>query len=219
MKPSFTLAQKVSVSPKILCLGAHSDDIEIGCGGAILKLLALYPKSRVLWVVFSGEEVRSREARASARLFLRGAMDSQIETYDFRGSYFPSQISEIKDMFEKLKSAMDPDLIFTHTNNDYHQDHRIICELTWNTFRNHCVLEYEIPKYDGDTGSPNIFIELNRKFISRKVKNLLTSFTSQKKRSWFTAETFEGLARLRGIQCASRGGYAEAFYGRKVTIL
>lgn len=219
MNLAFTLPKKTSIAPNILCLGAHSDDIEIGCGGAILKLLDLCPKSRVVWVVFSGEKARSREAQASARLFLCNAKESQIETYSFRGSYFPSQISKIKDKFEQLKLVINPDLIFTHTINDYHQDHRVICELTWNTFRSHCVLEYEIPKYDGDTGAPNVFIELDRKVVSQKVKTLLNCFTSQKERSWFTAETFEGLARLRGIQCASRGGYAEAFYGRKVSIL
>jgi LmbE family N-acetylglucosaminyl deacetylase len=218
MNPTFTLPKRLSTSPKILLLGAHSDDVEIGCGASVLKFIKQYPKARIMWVVFSGEEVRAQEARASARLFLRGAATSEIHIHDFRGSYFPSQMSDIKDIFEKLK-VMDPDLIFTHTIHDYHQDHRLICELTWNTFRSHCILEYEIPKYDGDTGSPNVFIELERSLISQKSRNLLRCFGSQRQRSWFTAETFEGLARLRGIQCASHGGYAEAFFGRKISIL
>ncbi|MFL6436491.1 MAG: PIG-L deacetylase family protein [Terriglobales bacterium] len=218
MKLTFTLPRKASSSLRILCLGAHSDDIEIGCGASVIKLLKQYPKARVVWVVFSGEKQRAKEAQASARLFLKGASASDIQTHDFRASYFPSQMSDIKGVFETLK-VTDPDLIFTHTIHDYHQDHRVICELTWNTFRSHCILEYEIPKYDGDTGSPNVFIELERSLVVQKSKNLLRCFRSQRQRSWFTAETFEGLARLRGIQCASHGGYAEAFFGRKISIL
>jgi LmbE family N-acetylglucosaminyl deacetylase len=219
MKLAFALPQKVATAPTILCLGAHSDDIEIGCGGTILKLLNRHARTRVVWVVFSAEGTRANEARTSSRLFLRRADTARVETHAFRGSYFPSQIAKIKDVFEELKATVDPDLIFTHTRNDLHQDHRVIWELTWNTFRHHCVLEYEIPKYDGDTGSPNVFIELNRATVRRKTHHLLKCFATQRDRGWFTSDTFEGLARLRGVQCAARGGYAEAFYGPKISIL
>jgi LmbE family N-acetylglucosaminyl deacetylase len=219
MKLTFTLPEKVAQSPCILCLGAHSDDIEIGCGGAILKLLSRYTRARVVWIVFSGEGVRANEARVSARLFLRQAATTRVDIHTFRMSYFPSEIAKIKDVFEQLKTTVDPDLIFTHARNDLHQDHRVVWELTWNTFRNQCVLEYEIPKYDGDTGSPNVFIELNRAILTRKIQHLLKCFVTQRDRRWFTSDTFESLARLRGVQCAARGGYAEAFYGPKISIL
>jgi LmbE family N-acetylglucosaminyl deacetylase len=217
MKLRFALSEKAGAPLTLLCLGAHSDDIEIGCGGSILKLLAHYSAAHVVWVVFSGDHTRAREARASARLFLRSARRTHVDTHDFRTSYFPAQFGEIKDVFEKLKGFVDPDLIFTHTRDDFHQDHRVICDLTWNTFRHHCILEYEVPKYDGDTGSPNVFIELNRGLVRRKTDHILKCFGSQRDRHWFTSDTFTGLARLRGIQCAARGGFAEAYYGRKIS--
>jgi LmbE family N-acetylglucosaminyl deacetylase len=218
MKQRFDLVR--SREPlSVLCLGAHSDDIEIGCGGSMLKLLERSARVKVVWVVFSGDADREREARRSARLFLRRAASARVDTHRFRVSYFPAQMAEIKDVFEQIKASVDPDLIFTHAGGDLHQDHRVICELTWNTFRRHCVLEYEIPKYDGETGAPNVFVELSRGLMDRKLRHLMACFGTQRDKHWFTSDTFAGLARLRGIQCASAGGFAEAFFGRKISVL
>jgi LmbE family N-acetylglucosaminyl deacetylase len=218
MKLRFDLSRAPKTPLSVLCLGAHSDDIEIGCGGSILKLLERHSNVSVVWVVFSGDAVRKKEARESARLFLRHAERTRVEIHEFRISYFPTQTGEIKDVFERLKATVDPDLIFTHTRHDCHQDHRVICELTWNTFRSHCILEYELPKYDGDTGAPNVFVELNRGLVARKIRHLMKCFRTQRDNHWFTSDTFAGLARLRGIQCASSGGFAEGFYGWKVSL-
>jgi len=203
---------------RVLCLGAHSDDIEIGCGGTILRLLRERPGMQVYWVVFSSGPERDHEARRSASLFLKGAKRPMVIIKDFRDSFFPAMASEIKEFFEQLKTEFAPDVIFTHHRNDLHQDHRTICELTWNTFRNHFILEYEIPKYDGDLGSPNVFVPLDRPVCGRKVKNILDSFKTQRDKQWFTGETFLGLLRIRGVESKAPGGLAEAFYGRKVTL-
>lgn len=199
----------------ILCLGAHCDDIEIGCGGAILRLLKHYPQARIWWIVFSGNDVREREARSSADDFLKSAEAPQVVVKRFRNGFFPSVIADIKDYFEELKGQVSPDLIFSHVRDDLHQDHRTIAELTWNTFRNHMILEYEIPKYDGGLGSPNVFVPLDDAHRSAKNRTLMSRFASQRDKSWFTPETFDGLARLRGIECNAPSGYAEAFYCRK----
>ncbi len=218
MNLSFTPAIGAKDPLTVLCLGAHSDDIEIGCGGTILKLLTTHPHVSVVWVVLSGDRDRAREARASARLFLRGAASSRVECHEFRVSYFPSEMPRIKDVFEELKASVSPDVIFTHTRDDLHQDHRVVCELTWNTFRSHTILEYEIVKYDGDTGAPNIFVELTRPMVDRKVRHLMKCFGTQRSKQWFSADTFSGIARLRGVQCAARHGFAEGFYARKLSV-
>jgi LmbE family N-acetylglucosaminyl deacetylase len=218
MNLSFLPATRPAAPLTVLCLGAHSDDIEIGCGGTILKLIAARAPVEVVWVVFSGDARRAREARASAKLFLKGAARARVDCHDFRVSYFPSEISGIKDVFETIKASVTPDVIFTHTRHDLHQDHRVVCELTWNTFRSHTILEYEIVKYDGDTGSPNVFVELSRATVDRKVRHLLKCFGTQRDKQWFSADTFEGIARLRGVQCASQPGFAEAFYARKLSV-
>lgn len=202
-------------APQILCLGAHCDDIEIGCGGTILKLIQAYPNAHIHWVVFSSTPERAAEARASAEAFLSGGRNKEIVINSFRDSYFPYQGAEIKAYFEELK-VLKPDLIFTHYRQDLHQDHRLICELTWNGFRNHYILEYEIPKYDGDLGQPNFFVHLDQEFYQRKIENLLECFPSQHSKAWFTAETFSALMRLRGIEANSPDMYAEAFHCRKI---
>ena len=199
----------------ILCLGAHCDDIEIGCGGTILQLLERYPEARIWWIVFSGNDEREREARASAGDFLGAAQDPQIVVKRFRNGFFPSVSAEIKDYFEELKGQVAPDLIFSHFREDLHQDHRTLAELTWNTFRNHMILEYEIPKYDGGLGSPSVFVPLDDAHRAAKNQTLMSRFASQRDKPWFTPETFDGLARLRGIECNAPSGYAEAFYCRK----
>ena len=200
----------------VVCLGAHSDDIEIGCGGLMLELIARHPTVRVHWIVFSGDARRAREARASARLFLKGTTGAKIFVHHFRDGFFPYQ-PKIKSAFEAMKRTVAaPDLILTHYRGDRHQDHRVISDLTWNTYRDHLVLEYEVPKYDGDLGTPNSFVPLDRKIADRKVQYLMKAFGSQRDRHWFDEQTFNGLMRLRGIECRAPSGYAEAFYARKL---
>jgi len=201
----------------ILCLGAHSDDIEIGCGGLILQLLRESRSVDVDWMVFSAHGRREQEARRSAALFLRGARRQRVVLNEFRDGYFPYDAA-IKDAFEALKSGTSPDLVLTHYRHDRHQDHRVISDLTWNTFRDHLVLEYEIPKYDGDLGSPNLFVPLDRRTSDRKAKYLRDVFGSQREKHWFEVETFLGLMRLRGMECRAAEGYAEAFYARKLVL-
>jgi LmbE family N-acetylglucosaminyl deacetylase len=207
---------KLDNARRLLFVGAHSDDIEIGCGGTILRLAAENPDLQILWVVFSAEGVRGREATRSARDFLKRAPQSQVVVKDFRGSFFPVQGEAIKEYFETLK-AFQPDVVFTHYREDRHQDHRVLSDLAWNTFRNHLILEYEIPKYDGDLGSPNLFVPVSDAHYSRKVSLLLKHFGSQSDKRWFTSDLFFALARIRGMECQSPTGYAEAFYCRKIT--
>ena len=200
---------------RVLCLGAHSDDVEIGCGGTLMKLIAGRRPVVVHWVVFSATGQRAIEARASAATFLAGA-EQTVEVAAFRDGFFPYVGADVKQFFEDLKPRCSPDLIFTHYRDDRHQDHRLIADLTWNTFRDHLILEYEIPKYDGDLGTPNVFVHLDQATCQRKVQGIVETFQTQQNRHWFTADTFLALLRLRGIESAAPGGYAEAFYSRKV---
>lgn len=202
----------------ILCLGAHSDDIEIGCGGTILRWLDEFPETTVDWVVFSAEEAREQEARASASDFLARAAASRVVTKGFRESFFPAQWSDIKQFFEEVRRGREPNLVLTHHHADLHQDHRVVSELTWNTFRQHLILEYEIPKYEGDLGRPNLFVRLPRAIANRKVDLLLSHFQSQASRSWFRADTFHGLMSIRGVECVAPEGRAEAFHVRKLVV-
>ena len=202
----------------ILLLGAHSDDIEIGCGGTVLRLLEMNPGAAVHWIVFSGQDARAREAETSAARFLEGAKSRTIEVHQFRDGFFPSEHARIKTYFEELKSQVDPDLVFTHYRDDLHQDHRVISELTWNTYRRHAVLEYEVPKWDGDIGNPNVYVRLDETHAQRKVDILMECFGTQSGKHWFDAETFTGLMRLRALECNAPSRRAEAFYGRKVTM-
>jgi LmbE family N-acetylglucosaminyl deacetylase len=203
---------------KILCLGAHSDDIEIGCGGTILKLLENYEKIAFYWVVLSSDKIRAQEAQQSARAFLANAAEQTVIIKEFKDGFFPYIGDEIKHFFEVLKRDVNPDLIFTHFRSDLHQDHRLVSDLTWNTFRDHLILEYEIPKYDGDLGAPNIFFHLEDEICRIKIKNILACFKSQYGNQWFTEETFMAMLRLRGIESNSPFQYAEAFYCRKLVI-
>lgn len=211
-----TIRGKGSLS--VLCLGAHSDDIEIGCGGTILRLLQSHTNCHVTWVVFGAKAARKKEAVASARRFLDGAKTSAIITRSFKDSVFPYRGEEIKAFFEGFKTRVAPDLIFTHYGHDLHQDHRVISELTWNTFRKHQILEYEIPKYDGDLGRPNVYVPLARTVCEAKVQLLMNGFATQRSRQWFTEDTFYSLMRLRGIESNASEKYAEAFYGRKLVL-
>jgi LmbE family N-acetylglucosaminyl deacetylase len=198
---------------QVLCLGAHSDDIEIGCGGTILKLIDAFPQLQFHWVVFGAIGARQAEATASAHTFLKGATHKAIEVKGFRDGFFPYEGAGIKEAFEQLKQQVTPDLILTHYRQDLHQDHQLIANLTWNTFRHHLILEYEIPKYDGDLGTPNMFVQLDESMQQRKITYLMEHFATQANKHWFTEETFRSLLRLRGIE--SNHQYAEAFYCRK----
>jgi len=210
-----TLGSAARPLRRILCLGAHCDDIEIGCGGTILRLLRDNPNCEIHWQVFSSSAVRKREALRGADMFLKSARARTVVVRSFKDGYFPSLHAQIKNEFEKLKTKFQPDLILTHYRHDLHQDHRIICELTWNTFRDHLILEYEIPKYDGDLGAPNFFVQLDRDTCERKAKYIYDSFASQQKKQWFTTDVFLSLHRLRGIESNAQTKYAEAFHCRK----
>lgn len=202
----------------VLCLGAHSDDIEIGCGGTLLRLLRDHPESTVVWVVFSARGRRRQEALKSANAILKQAGNARVVTKVFKESFFPYHGEAIKKCFEGLKSAVSPDLIFTHYRDDLHQDHRVICDLTWNTFRRHQILEYEIPKYDGDLGRPNFYVPLADEYAREKVDVLMRVFATQQVRPWFSEDTFFSLMRLRGVEANSPEKHAEAFYARKVIL-
>jgi len=202
----------------VLAIGAHSDDIEIGCGGTILSLAQSSPETRVHWLVLAAHGDRIDEARASADAFLAGLREPTVEILSRRDGYLPYEASEVKDTFEALKARIDPDLVLTHTRDDLHQDHRLVCDLTWNTFRDHLVLEYEIPKYDGDLGRPNAFVALEDDVVTRKLESLGAHFGSQRSKDWFDDGVFRGLMRLRGMECRSPSGYAEAFTARKLSI-
>jgi LmbE family N-acetylglucosaminyl deacetylase len=201
---------------KVLALGAHADDIEIGCGGTILRLLEENPATEVYWVVLSAPARRRKEAVESANLFLAEAGRKAIVTKAFRDGYFPYAGSEIKDFFEELKQKCSPDLVLTHYREDLHQDHRLVCELTWNTFRDHLILEYEIVKYDGDLGTPNAYVHLSKSIARRKIETIMKCFRSQKDKRWFTEDVFAAMLRLRGVESNASDGYAEAHYCRKL---
>jgi LmbE family N-acetylglucosaminyl deacetylase len=203
---------------RLLCLGAHSDDIEIGCGGSILQLLKAYPEIEVHWVVFSASPTRRSEALASADAFLQGAHRRQVVVHAFRDGYFPFVGDAIKDAFEELKQTCLPDVVLTHSRHDLHQDHRLLSQLTYNTFRDHLVLEYEIPKWDGDLRTPIAYLPLERAVAQRKVDLLLQHFPTQAGRDWFTADTFHGLMRLRGVEARAPEGVAEGFHIRKLLL-
>ncbi|OWY63913.1 PIG-L domain-containing protein [cyanobacterium TDX16] len=212
----FNFEEKSDSPYNILCLGAHCDDIEIGCGGTILKLIEKYQNLVFYWVIFNSNSQREKEAYESAKQFLKGAEVKKIAIANFRDGFLPFIAIEVKELFENLKQEFQPDLILTHYRNDIHQDHRLISDLTWNTFRNHLILEYEIPKYDGDLGIPNFFVHLDPTICQHKTNLILSSFQSQIEKQWFTEETFLSILRIRGIESNAPEKYAEAFYCRKV---
>jgi LmbE family N-acetylglucosaminyl deacetylase len=200
---------------QILALGAHCDDIDIGCGGAMLSLLERHPGAQVTWVVMGSNPVRERELRASARRFLRRAGHYQVIAHKFRDGFFPAHFAAIKEQFEALKRLPDPDLVFSHQRGDQHQDHRVVAELTWNTFRNHLILEYEIPKYEGGLTTPSAYVSLTRVQVERKISILWGSYPTQRAKRWFTDETFRAMMRLRGIESGGETGWAEGFHASK----
>jgi LmbE family N-acetylglucosaminyl deacetylase len=201
----------------VLCLGAHCDDIEIGCGGTVLGLLRARRDVSVRWVVLSSTEDRAREAEAGAALFLKGARSRTIRIETFVDGYFPGQVADIKRYFAELKREITPSVIFTHYRDDRHQDHRLVSDITWQTFRDSLILEYEIPKYDGDFGVPNVFTHLDAATCERKIRYIVRTYKTQRAKPWFTEETLRALMRLRGVE-ARAPRYAEAFYGRKLIL-
>jgi LmbE family N-acetylglucosaminyl deacetylase len=203
---------------RVLAIGCHCDDIEIGCGGTILKLIAEGAVSEIRWVVLSGDGERGDEARRSADAILEGSPASEVVVRDFTDGFFPYEGQRVKDFFEEHKADFSPDVIFTHQRNDLHQDHRLCSELTWNTFRDHLILEYEVPKYDGDMGAPNVFVPLEEEIRRRKIDHLMGHFGSQRSKRWFTEELFSSMLRLRGMECNSPSSYAEAFFCRKAVL-
>jgi LmbE family N-acetylglucosaminyl deacetylase len=203
---------------RVLCLGAHCDDIEIGCGGTILKLARAAQRTEIHWIVFSSDDGRKQEALNSAETFLFDAHTKTIIIHQLRDGFFPYLGTELKERFEELKAEISPDLILTHYRNDLHQDHRLVSELTWNTFRNHMILEYEIPKYDGDFGSPNFFVPLDEPTCRKKIDTILDAFQSQQDKGWFSRDLFKAVLRLRGMESNAPGGYAEGFYCRKAVL-
>jgi LmbE family N-acetylglucosaminyl deacetylase len=202
----------------LLVLGAHADDIEIGCGGTILRLAEMVPSAHVHWIVLSGDGERGAEAEASATDSLGDFASSKVAIERFRDGFFPYDGGAVKEYFETLKTEVSPDLVLTHQRADLHQDHRLVCELTWNTFRDQLVLEYEVPKWDGDFGSPNVFVPISEELAERKVQTLLRHFSSQRDKAWFTKDLFYATLRLRGMESNAASGLAEGFYGRKVVL-
>jgi len=204
--------------PEILCIGAHCDDIEIGCSGTVLRLLDAHPDIHITWLILTGNADRQAEAKASA-INLIGADRVELVFHGFRDGYLPYIGETVKEAFEEIKSRTDPHLILCHWEGDRHQDHRFISELTASTFRKNLILEYEIPKYDGDMGRPNVFVPITEDILKKKISNLMRCYPSQVDKNWFDAETFTSLHRLRGVECGSDSRYAEGFYCRKMAFM
>ncbi len=215
---TFSFANNSNEGIQLLLLGAHCDDIEIGCGGTLLKLMDHYKVRHIQWVVFASNPERKKEALKSAEAFTAPIEDKKIQIHDYKDGFLPSVWDKVKREFEVIKSNFAPDIILTHYRDDLHQDHRVINELTWNTFRNHLIFEYEIPKYDGDLGNPNVFVPLEAEHLERKKNILLTTFRSQLDKQWFDETLIRAIPRIRGVQCASDSNYAEAFYSRKMLL-
>ena len=212
----FPLAAPVRPIERVLAIGSHADDIELGCGATILGLTRIYPELDVTWVVLAAPADRASEARSSADAFLAAARSADIRLFEFRDGFLPYVGGDVKEVLEQLKDVQ-PDVVFTHTRSDLHQDHRLACELTWNTFRDHLILEYEIPKYDGDLGVPNVFVPLTEELVDAKLRIIRESFGSQQGKHWFDDELFRSLMRLRGMEAATQ--YAEGFTCRKLPLV
>lgn len=202
----------------ILCLGAHADDIEIGCGGTLLELARRFPNAHVDWIVFSAHGERCAEAQSSAEAFTHGFASRSIQLFEYRDGFFPYTGEAVKNTFEDLQLIIQPDLILTHCRHDLHQDHRLVCELAWNTWRHHFILEYEIPKYDADLGAPNLFVPLDEETVEEKIEYIMKFFASQRQKHWFEPEVFRALMRIRGVESGGPTAYAEAYYGRKIVV-
>jgi LmbE family N-acetylglucosaminyl deacetylase len=211
-------SDRAASARKVLCLGAHADDIEIGCGGTVLRWLEEHDHLEFYWVVLSSDQTRKKEALKGANLFLQGARKKTILVESFRDGFFPYLGTAVKEYFEALKKHVSPDLVLTHYRDDLHQDHRLVSDLTWNTFRRELILEYEIPKYDGDLGQPNLFTHLSEAVCRRKIQYILDIYKTQTQKHWLTEDTLRAILRLRGVESRAAGKYAEAFYCRKMIL-
>ena len=213
---SLTFDGVASGALSVACIGAHADDLEIGCGGTVRQLVECHPGSTVRWWILTSDDVREREARVAAERLLGDRCRLEVSVCAFRDGYLPADLGRVKDAFEAFRGGPEPDVVFTHTRADRHQDHRLVSDLTWNTWRDHLILEYEIPKWDGDLGQPNFYVPLGESAMRRKLDVLLSCFETQRAKPWFDEATFLGLARLRGLECRAPAGYAEAFHARKI---
>jgi LmbE family N-acetylglucosaminyl deacetylase len=211
-----TLFFDVSKARSVLCIGAHPDDIEIGCGGTVLALLESNPELKLDWVVLGCNPFRKEEAQKAFESWTKGRVHCTSHLFEFTDTLFPSQIVDIKRTMHKLAESIQPDIVFTHRREDFHQDHRTLAEVTWNTFRGHLILEYEIVKYEGDLGNPNVFVPLTKEIATKKSELLMNLFPTQQTKPWYSSETFEAIMRLRGVESKSASGFAEAFHGRKI---
>jgi LmbE family N-acetylglucosaminyl deacetylase len=211
-----TLAPEAVGARRVLAIGCHPDDIEIGCGGTLLALTRAQPELEVTWVVLSAHGARADEARSSASAFLAAAGVGDVRLFEHPDAFMPHVAAAVKETFESLKE-LEPDLVLTHAGSDLHQDHRLASQLTWQTFRDHLILEFEIPKYDGDRGSPNVFVPLSDEIVEEKLSLMSEHHASQTTKHWFDEELFRGLLRFRGMESATR--YAESFFARKLTLL
>ena len=198
---------------RVVCLGAHADDIEIGAGGTILRLLDERPNTHVTHVVFSADAIRADEARAAARQLLAAA-EADIHVLGHRDGFFPFEAADIKGFAQAALEGVRPHLVLTHRRDDAHQDHRVIADLAWQTFRGATIAAYEIPKWDGDLDRPNAYVALDDATITRKLALLADHFPTQQAKGWYDDETFRGLARVRGVEAGVR--YAEAFHCTKL---
>jgi LmbE family N-acetylglucosaminyl deacetylase len=203
---------------RVLCLGAHSDDIEIGCAATLLRWIQEYERVEVTWVVLSAATERGEEARRSAEALMCDASRLEIVIGDFEDSHLPADYRRVKGFLSDLRHRIESDIVLTHSLDDRHQDHRLIADMTWQNWRDHLIFEYEIPKYEGDLGRPNVFVPIATPIAERKVEHLQEHFFSQRSKDWFSADTFLGLMRLRGLECRSKSGFAEGFFARKITI-
>jgi len=200
----------------VLCLGAHPDDVEIGCAGALAALHQAQPSLRFQVAVFCGDPSRVAEARTAAARLL-GERLQGFHAFGLEDGGLPQQAREARSLARSL-ARLGPDLVFAHAASDAHQDHRLVRELAWQSFRRATILEYEIPKYDGDLDRPNLYVPLTAKAAADKVELLWESFHSQREKDWFRPEVFLGLMRLRGMECRAPEGYAEAFHARKLVV-
>jgi LmbE family N-acetylglucosaminyl deacetylase len=213
---SLDLAKSQKGRLDVLCIGAHCDDIEIGCGGTVLALQRRYPGCRVHWLILTSVPARRSEALAAARAFVKPACRGETLVCDFPDGMLPGHLVQVKERFEAFKALVDPELILTHHGLDRHQDHSLVSQVTWQTFREHMIWEYEIPKYDGDLVTPNMYVPVSATAAARKIRLIVKAFESQRGKSWFTAENLLAMMRLRGLECRSPSGFAEGFHCRKL---
>jgi len=211
--PSFADLSRVKSA---MFIGAHSDDIEIGAGGLLMRLVRESPGVEITYVILSGDATRHNEARNAAAAFTHGCGKLDLRLASFTDRFFPAEQTQIKKYFDQLKLNTSPQLVICHKASDKHQDHRVVNELVYNTFRAHSILEYEIPKWDGDLSTPNLYVPLSDEIATQKAELLMEHFGSQRSKHWFDLETFRGLMRIRGIECNAK--YAEGFHVRKMVV-